>query len=106
MIKPDTRATLIKFMQLLVAHHPSLRFIPIYPHIILAILKVQSCNLLNVKSSHLGVGREVLIYLSTLTIYTHQISGPQTKRNLEMALDMVLWVNLTSVEKKFLVDIG
>ena len=83
MIKSETRASLIKFLQFLVTHHPSRRFvrrIPVYNCF------AQSAASFIVQLGFLlGVGREVQNSLSTLMRCTHLIFGQTKIRNQSLA---------------------
>lgn len=72
MIRSGTRASLIKFLQLLVAHHPSKRLAPTFQSFV--ICKSILCLSLTCKIwiFLLGAGREVQIYWLTLIIYVRQ----------------------------------
>lgn len=88
MIKSETRASLIKFLQILVVHHPSRRSTPTLLVWTFDLQNVLLCSLINTLFL-LGAGREVQRYLWTLMICAHQTWGLPINRKPPMVMARV-----------------
>lgn len=108
MIKSETKASLITFLQLLVAHHPSRRSTPYIFYFPIFVYYIIYCTVFTFGNVILDIdaGRVVERFLLTLMIYVHLRHCPRTKMKLLAVPKRVCWDSTRYAGKRFLVEIG